>query len=92
VTIRRVPRDAPAGARSVSPSGARIYVLFGGRSPLRYRLLDTYDARSGSYEGSLVLPEPARRALVVGSVVIALVASPSPGIQIWRAAPDQLRQ
>lgn len=51
-------RDRPvSAARSVALSPEHIYVLFGGVSGQRSRIVDRYSLRAGEYERSYLLPE-----------------------------------
>jgi hypothetical protein len=46
------------GATSITYSPTRVYVLFGGQTPMRRRIVDSYDRVDGRYTGSFILPGP----------------------------------
>jgi hypothetical protein len=48
--------DPVFASESAAVTPSRILVQFGGRTPLRDRLLDVYGTKDGAYRGSLVLP------------------------------------
>ena len=49
-----------------------LFVLFGGESQLRGRLLDKFDVRSGAYLETDILPHYANEAVVSGSRVFTI--------------------
>ena len=52
----RLPQDAIEGALDIAVTADRIRVLFLGRTALRGRIVDDYDAHTLAYLGSTVLP------------------------------------
>ena len=59
---------------SLSVVADTLFVLFGGESQLRGRLLDKFDVRSGAYLGTDVLPHYANEAVVSGDRVFTVEA------------------
>ena len=63
VSTKTTRRPIETG-RSLSVVGDTLFVLFGGKSPGRGRLLDKFDVRSGAYLETDVLPHYANEAVV----------------------------
>lgn len=80
--------SAVPAARAATSSGGRLYVLFGGSSPRRGRIVDTYGAETGEYAESFVLPRPAARIAWGGGRLYATGVDPLPFLIALRA-PDE---
>ena len=61
--VTRRPADT---GQSLSVVGDTLFVLFGGESRFRGRVLDKFDVRSGAYLGTDALPHYANEAVVDG--------------------------
>jgi hypothetical protein len=75
------PIDA---AKAVTVSPERIYVLFGGTSRNRGRLVDSYSLRSGAYAGSYLLPKRATEIAWHDGGLYTLANRPYPELAYWR--------
>ena len=70
-TMMRRPADA---GLSLSVVGDTLFVLFGGESQWRGRVLDKFDARTGAYLETDVLPHYASEAVVDGDRAFTIEA------------------
>ncbi|HYW13094.1 MAG TPA: hypothetical protein VE871_14135 [Longimicrobium sp.] len=77
---RHRPTDA---AVSVTVSPSRIYVLFGGTSRERYRLVDSYALETGEYLNSYVLPRAVSEISWYNGGFYVLSENPYPEIRYF---------
>lgn len=89
-TVTRVQEPVFA-ATSVAVTVRRVHILFHGTGPYRSRIVDGYDAATGEYVESLVLPRPVATVAVGGGIVYALVTAPYPQLLAWRRTDGPLR-
>ena len=73
-TSTRITKRPVDAGLSLSVVGDTLFVLFGGESQLRGRLLDKFDLRSGAYLETDVLPHYANEAVVDGDRAFAIKA------------------
>jgi hypothetical protein len=57
--IKRVAPNAETGSLSITTDRTNFYVLFGGKTAYRYRIVDVYRIANGAYRGSYILPQEA---------------------------------
>ncbi|MFW6078748.1 MAG: hypothetical protein ACODAE_03960 [Gemmatimonadota bacterium] len=86
-TVRTTQLDGPPtiGAISVAVADSSIYVLFGGRTEDRARLIDVFDVRTGEYRHTMRLQRPATAMTVYGDTFAFLTTRPAP--MMWQARP-----
>lgn len=70
--------DTEFAARDIAISDSTVYILYGGLTPQRFSLLDTYDWATGRYTGTYQLPEPAYRVGVDDGDFIVVLQDPYP--------------
>lgn len=90
-SVARIDPNAVAGTLSVASHEKKIFVLFGGLTPERGRLIDVYEVESARYIGSYLLPTVAQEIAVLpdGSIV-ALRMEPIPSMDIYRVPRSRL--
>ena len=69
-----------SSARGFGVRGDTLFVHFNGRTDHRRRVLDLFDARNGTYYGSVRLPRRADRVAIAPDAVYTLHADPFPVI------------
>lgn len=82
--------DPVFGALGVTLSSERIYILFGGRSQYRGRIIDSYSARDGSYVESIVLPRTVADITYFRGGFIVRYSDPWPTVAAWRPVDHAL--
>lgn len=87
VIVERIDRTAPRGSLAVVSLRDTSLVLFAGRSEFAQRIVDIYATDSLRYIGSYLLPEVVARLAVDDGHVVALIASPTPALRVWRWRP-----
>lgn len=81
----RIDPKATPGALSVTTRGQDILVLFAGATQFRGRIVDVYNATTGAYKGSHLLPsEAVEIATLNASTIATLRLEPIPGIDVWQ--------
>lgn len=89
MTARRVDPKAIPAVRSVTANDQRVFVLFRGETEYRDRVVDTYDARLGDYQGSILLPdEVADIAILDDGRLATLETDFFPIVRVWRIAGE----
>lgn len=88
---KRGPVQKPVfAARALSVSPERIYVLFGGRTPSRERIVDSYDLDSGAYVESFELPSAVSELQWWSGSFYVLHNDPYPRLARWRPSDRDL--
>lgn len=83
--VSRIDPKAVPGALSIASSGQQIFVLFAGATANRGHIIDVYDARTGGYVGSQLLPNAAQELVVLADGSLAtLRAEPIPSVDVWK--------
>lgn len=78
-------RERPTfAAIGLTLSDERIYVLFGGTTKERGRLVDAYSLRDGAYEQTYLLPEAASEIAWHDGGLYTLAQRPYPELAFWR--------
>lgn len=88
-TISRVSPSATRGAQSIASDNSTLFVLFGGQSALKGRVIDSYDVATGTYLGSYELPSSASYFARVKGGFVAVIATadgPSLALLTWKRA------
>lgn len=84
LTVTRVDPQAPKGTGSVTSRGSLILTLFGGRTAEKGRLLDRYDALTGRYLGSHLLPHRVNEIAMLSDGRLATIEmDPLPVVRVW---------
>ena len=76
--------DAPCSACRVALADSTLWVLFGGRSPVRDRVIDRYRVSDARYVGSVLLPVEATEMAVGDDAVYLLAIEQAPTILALR--------
>jgi hypothetical protein len=84
----RVDPEARPATLSITSDQEHMYVLYGGTSPHRGRIVDRYLLSDGTYRGSFILPQRVLRIVRVDRGFAALVSDPVPAIHVWRWLPQ----
>jgi hypothetical protein len=77
----------PGSALDLALRADTLFVLFDGQEPDRRRKLDLYGWKSGTYLGSIRLPDPADLIGVAGHFVAVYTSQPVPTLTIYRRGP-----
>ncbi|HYW13093.1 MAG TPA: hypothetical protein VE871_14130 [Longimicrobium sp.] len=78
-------QDKPLpAARSATFSTSAVYVLFGGASSDRNKVIDAYSTENGSYLQSFLLPEAVREIAWYNGGFYTLRDDPEPELAYWR--------
>ena len=84
--VSRVAPRAVRGALSVTSDGQHIFILFAGATDKRGRLIDVYNAATGTYVGSQLLSTVVSEIVALPNNTFATLRSePIPSIDIWKA-------
>ena len=82
--VSRIEPKAVMGALSIASNGQQIFILFGGATANRGRIVDRYNASSGAYIGSELLSVPALEIVSLSNGAFAtLRTDPLPAIDVW---------
>ena len=85
--VSRISPQATPGALSVASNGAHIFILFAGATAKRGRIIDVYDAKTGTYLGSQLLSNAAQEIVALPNHMFAtLRTDPIPSVDIWMAS------
>lgn len=77
-------------AKSVTLSPTRLYVLFGGRTGLARRIVDSYSLDDGHYTGSLRLPRAVDDVAWGNGGLYVTYSDPYPHLALWRPHGERL--
>lgn len=89
-TITRFAQRPISSAVSATLSPQRLYVLFGGRSEDRFRIVDGYDLATGRYVHTYRLPERVIHLAWHDGGFYALFNNPYPELIYWKPADTTL--
>lgn len=78
-TVTRVARPTPA-AISLTQTPTELWILFGGETEDRNRIVDRYDHTTGAYRGSHLLPVVMSHIAIQGESVFALSSTQYPAL------------
>lgn len=87
----RMTPGATRGALATVVDDSLIYILFGGTTKYRDRVIDTYSLKSGRYVGSYLLPEPVVSMSRLNGKFVTTTTRPAAGVQIWSWVPTRTR-
>jgi len=90
--VTRIHPDAREATLSVTVDSSKVYVLFGGSSDERGRIVDVYSLVDGTYLESYLLPESVIRISKIRNGLVGLVRDPVPAIRVWRWSAKPIRQ
>lgn len=84
-------RERPVDAAiSVTLSRERVYVLFGGTTGDRVKMVDSYSLRDGSYQGTYRLPRGFTEIAWYDGGLYTLAERPYPELAYWKPAGEGL--
>jgi hypothetical protein len=87
--VTRIEPKATRGALAVAATSTRVFVLFGGATADRGRLIDEYELSTGRYLGSRRLPD---RAMAIAALpdnrLVTMHDDPLPQVRVWSQAPS----
>lgn len=89
-TRTHFPERPVSAAISVTLSPKRLYVLFGGHTERRKRIVDSFSRVDGSYEGTYILPEPAMEIAWHEGGLYVLQENPYPELVYLTPSGSQL--
>lgn len=90
VTVTEHVSRPPISAAHITMSPSRLYVLFGGTTDERHRILDSFSLEDGSYAGSYLLPKRVMEVAWYDGGIYTLANDPYPELAYWRPAGDPL--
>lgn len=77
-------------AWSIALRDGRLFVLFSGRTEHRNAVLDMYEAETGDYVRSVILPRRLSAISVAGGLLYGTYEDPYPGLEAWRPADPSI--
>ena len=82
--VTRLSLDATPATLSVTADDRYAYLLYGGKTRMKGRIVDRYELATGRYAGSYLLPRRVSGITVVPNGLAVLISNPMPEIRVWR--------